>query len=283
MEEILNQDISSVQSSIVTLSVTAVVLLLLPVICAAWWKRRCGKSVSLRPLLIGAAGFLVSARVLELGVHMVCIVWDNPVSRFINGNTIAYVLYGAFMAGIFEECGRYVVIKFFMKKNKTRENMVMYGIGHGGAEVWAISLMAVVGYLAVAVVVQRQGIENALPLLGVTDDIPENMVSSVAAAVSSAVNFGAVNGVLTVLERVGAMIVHVTLTVVVAYGITSGQRKYLPLAVLAHAGVDLLPALQQRGVVPMQATEVWLCVWAVLLVIWARKLYQKFMLFKRAG
>lgn len=283
MEEILNQDISSVQSSIVTLSVTAVVLLLLPVICAAWWKRRCGKSVSLRPLLIGAAGFLVSARVLELGVHMVCIAWDNPVSRFINGNTIAYVLYGAFMAGIFEECGRYVVIKFFMKKNKTRENMVMYGIGHGGAEVWAISLMAVVGYLAVAVVVQRQGIENALPLLGVTDDIPENMVSSVAAAVSSAVNFGAVNGVLTVLERVGAMIVHVTLTVVVAYGITSGQRKYLPLAVLAHAGVDLLPALQQRGVVPMQATEVWLWVWAVLLVIWARKLYQKFMLFKRAG
>lgn len=275
MEEILRQHISSVPSSIINLSVTAVVLFLLPVACAVWWKKRCGKAVSLKPLLIGAAGFLVSVRVLELGVHMVCIVWDNPVSRFINGSTPAYVLYGACMAGIFEECGRYVVIKFLMKKNKTRENMVMYGIGHGGIEVWAISLMAVAGFLAVAVVIQGQGIENALPLLGVTGDVPENMVGSVAAAISSAANFGAVNGVLTVLERVGAMAVHVTLTVVVSYGITSGQRRYLPLAILAHAGVDLFPGLYQRGVVPMLVTEVWLFVWAVLLAVWARKLYQR--------
>lgn len=275
MEEILRQDISSVPSSIINLSVTAVVLFLLPAACAVWWKKRCGKAVSLKPLLIGAAGFLVSVRVLELGVHMVCIVWDNPVSRFINGSTPAYVLYGACMAGIFEECGRYVVIKFLMKKNKTRENMVMYGIGHGGIEVWAISLMAVAGFLAVAVVIQGQGIENALPLLGVTGDVPENMVGSVAAAISSAANFGAVNGVLTVLERVGAMAVHVTLTVVVSYGITSGQRRYLPLAILAHAGVDLFPGLYQRGVVPMLVTEVWLFVWAVLLAVWARKLYQR--------
>lgn len=275
MEEILRQDISSVQSSIISLSVTAAVLFLLPVICTVWWKKRCGKSVSLMPLLIGVAGFLVSARVLELGVHMVCIVWDNPVSRFINGSTIAYVFYGACMAGIFEECGRYVVIKYLIKKNKTRENMVMYGIGHGGIEVWAISLMTVVNFLAMAVVIQGQGLEGALPILGITGEIPENMMGSVATAISSAVNFGAMNGVLTVLERVGAMAVHISLTVVVAYGVTSGQRKYLPLAILAHAGVDLLPALYQRGAVTMLVTEAWLCVWAVLLAIWARKLYQK--------
>lgn len=273
MEEILRQDISAVQSSIISLSVTAVVLLLLPVICTVWWKKRCGKSVSLMPLLIGAAGFLVSARVLELGVHMVCIVWDNPVSRFINGSTIAYVLYGACMAGIFEECGRYVVIKYLIKKNKTRENMVMYGIGHGGIEVWAISLMTVVNFLAMAVVIQGQGLEGTLPILGITGEIPENMMGSVAAAISSAVNFGAMNGVLTVLERIGAMAVHISLTVVVAYGVT--KRNYLPLAILAHAGVDLLPALYQRGAVTMPVTEAWLCVWAILLAIWARKLYQK--------
>ncbi|WP_216696751.1 hypothetical protein [Anaerostipes faecalis] len=42
-------------------------------------KRR----VSWKPLLIGAIGFIVSARVLELDVHMFCIVLDTPVSRFI--------------------------------------------------------------------------------------------------------------------------------------------------------------------------------------------------------
>lgn len=88
------------------------------------------------------------------------------------------------MAGIFEECGRYVVIKFLMKKNKNRENMVMYGIGHGGIEVWAISLMSIVSLLAVAIVLQGQGIEGALPFLGVMGDIPENMMESVAAAIA---------------------------------------------------------------------------------------------------
>lgn len=45
------------------------------------------------------------------------------------------------LAGIFDECGRYVVIKILMKKNKTRGN----GIGHGGIKVWAVTLMSIVG------------------------------------------------------------------------------------------------------------------------------------------
>ena len=236
MGEILRQDISHVQSSIVILPITAVVLFLLPIICVVWWKKRCGKSASFVPMFIGAAGFLVSARVLELGVHMVCIVWNNPVSRFINGNILVYVLYGAGMAGIFEECGRYVIIRSLMKKNKNRENMVMYGIGHGGIEVWAISLISIVSLLAIAIVLQGRGIEGALSFMGITSDIPEDMMGSMAVAITSAANFSTMNGVLTVLERVGAMTAHISLTVVVAYGIVKKQKRYLPLAILTHAG-----------------------------------------------
>lgn len=58
-------------------------------------------------LIAGAVGFVISARMLEVGVHYFCIVADNPVSRFMNGNTAAFVLYGITMAGIFEECGAY--------------------------------------------------------------------------------------------------------------------------------------------------------------------------------
>lgn len=275
MENIFRQNVEVTSGTIISLSVTAVVLAVLPVICAVLWKKHCGKSVSLASLFIGAVGFLVSARVLELGVHMVCIVWDTPISRFINGSTLAYVIYGAGMAGIFEECGRYVVIRFLMKKNKTRENMVMYGIGHGGIEVWVISLMSTVSLLAVAVVLQSQGMAGVLPFLGVTGEIPENLEGSVTAIIAAVTNFNAANGVLTVLERAGAMAVHVSLTVVVAYGIMKGQRKYLLLAILAHAVVDVLPALYQRGRVSMPVTEVWLWAWAILLVIRARKLYKE--------
>ena len=57
--------------------------------------------------------------------------------------------------------------------------------------------------------------------------------------------------------------------------ISSVQGSIVSLSVgdIDHAGVDLLPTLYQRSVVSMLATEVWLWFWAVLLVIWARKLY----------
>lgn len=130
----MNETIS--QSAMNAMLVTIVALAVLPVIYIVFWKVKKGKEARFSVLLIGAAGFLVTVRVLELLVHMVCIVTDNPVSRFINGHTVAFVLYGICMAGIFEECGRYVIMKYLMKKNKTRENAVMYGIGHGGIEVW---------------------------------------------------------------------------------------------------------------------------------------------------
>ncbi len=275
MEELLKLDISGAHSALVSLSITAGILTILPLLCAFGWKKRCGKAVSFKPLLIGAAGFLVSARVLELGVHMVCIVMDNPVSRFINGNTLAYMLYGALMAGIFEECGRYVVIKFLMKKNKTRENMVMYGIGHGGIEVWAITLMGMMSLLAVASALVNGGIAAALPVLGLTGEVPEELAGSAAAVILSAANFSAVGGVLSVLERVGAMAVHIAFTVIVAYGVMKGEKRYLPLAVLGHAAVDALPALYQRGAASMIVSELWLFAWVAGLAVWAVKLYKK--------
>lgn len=114
-----------------------------------------------------------------------------------------------------------------------------------------------------------------LSFLGVTGEIPENLEGSVTAFITAVTNFNAANAALTVLERAGAMAVHVSLTVVVAYGIMKGQRKYLLLAILAHAAVDIFPALQQRSVVSMPVTEVWLWGWAILLVIRAGKLYKE--------
>ena len=172
-------------NTIITLSVTAILLFLLPVIVTLAWKKKMGKRVSWKPLFIGAIGFVVSARVLELGVHMVCIVGDTPISRFINGNTVAFVLYGIFMAGIFEECGRYVIIKYLMKKNKTTENMIMYGIGHGGIEVWTISLATIVSYLSMAVMLNQLGIEKFMAATGVTEQTKASAVATMSQVASS--------------------------------------------------------------------------------------------------
>lgn len=264
-------EITVTSETIASLAVTAALLFILPILYAALWKKKNGKAVSWKPLFIGAAGFIVSARVLELGVHMVCIVTDNPISRFINGNTPAFVIYGIVMAGVFEECGRYVIIKFLMKKNKMAENMVMYGIGHGGIEVWSITLMTVIGYLAIAVLIHTMGMDAALESLGVTEELADGVLPTIQAAGS----FASVTAFLYVAERIFCMFIHIGLTIAVAYGIFTKRKIYLPLAIVVHAVVDFLPCLYQRGIGSMWAVELWLLVSAVLLTLWGRKLYSK--------
>ena len=135
------------KSSVPSLIITVVLMIAIPVIFFIYWRRKHKEQTKLSWLIAGAIGFIVSARVLELGVHYFCILADNPISRFINGNTAAFVLYGIMMAGLFEECGRYIVLKYIMKKNRTRENSVLYGIGHGGIEILAVLLPSIITFL----------------------------------------------------------------------------------------------------------------------------------------
>ena len=86
-------------------------MLAIPVVLFIFWLKKHKQQTNIRYLIAGAIGFIISARVLEAGVHYFCILADNPVSRFLNGSTAAYVLYGIIMAGVFEECGRHIVLK----------------------------------------------------------------------------------------------------------------------------------------------------------------------------
>ena len=66
----------------------------IPAVFFLYWRRKHKEQTNISYLIAGALGFIVSARMLELGVHYFCILADNSVSRFINGSTAAYVLYG---------------------------------------------------------------------------------------------------------------------------------------------------------------------------------------------
>lgn len=275
MENFVLPSPEQLRSSMVSLGIAGVLLLILPILFVLVWRRRCGKAVSLVPLVFGAVGFLVTVRVLELGVHMVCIVLDNPVSRFINGNTWAYVLYGVSMAGIFEECGRYVILRFLMKKHRGRENSVMYGIGHGGIEVWAITLVGVISMLAVDLTVSAQGVEGALSMMGLSGGATETMMNSAEAALAAATGFGPLTAALTVFERVCAMLAHIGFTIIVAYGVEVRRKRYLLGAVLGHAVFDIFPGLYQRGVVTMAAEEIWVAVCVAALMAVSVWLYKK--------
>ena len=266
------------KSSIPSLVITVILMIAIPVCFFICWRRKHKKQTKISWLIAGAVGFLVSARVLELGVHYFCIIADNPVSRFINGNTVAFVLYGITMAGVFEECGRHIVLKYIMKKNRTRENAVLYGIGHGGIEVLAILLPTMITYLAIAVLFSRGETENALQTLNITEETAAAALPSVQAA--AAFDYGMM--AMNVIERLFAMSLHIGLTVIVYYGVINGKKLCLPLAILLHMLMDTFPALYQRGLVPLWAVEVWAAVWTAIVVFIAVKLYGKMKLSSQA-
>lgn len=259
------------KSAIPSLAITVILMIAIPVIFFICWRKKQKQQTKIGYLIAGAVGFLVSARVLELGVHLVCIVADNPVSRFINGNTVAFVLYGIIMAGVFEECGRYIVLKYIMKKNRTPENAIMYGIGHGGIEILAVLLPSMILYLVIAVLFSSGNIENALSTLNIAEDTAAAALPSVEAAAAFDYAMMAMN----VLERLFAMLLHIGLTVVVYYGVCNANKACLPIAILLHMLMDTFPALYQRTLVPLWSVEVWVALWTAIIVFIAVKLYRK--------
>ena len=265
------ENIAIGKSSVPSLMITVILMIAIPVFFFLYWRRKHKEKTKIGYLIAGAAGFLVSARVLELGVHYFCILSENPVSRFINGSTAAFVLYGTVMAGVFEECGRHIVLKYILKKNRTRENAVLYGIGHGGIEILAVILPSMVLYLVIAILFSQGNVEEALTQLNITEETAAAALPSVQAAAA----FDYASMAMNVIERLLAMLLHIGLTVIVFYGVINAKKGCLPLAILLHMAMDAFPALYQKGAAPLWAVEVWAALWTGVIVFIAVRLYKK--------
>ena len=259
------------KSAVPSLTITVILMIAIPVCFFICWRRKHKEQTKISWLIAGAAGFVISARMLEVGVHYFCIVADNPVSRFINGNTAAFVLYGITMAGIFEECGRLIILKYILKKNRTRENAVIYGIGHGGIEILTVFLPAMILYLAIAVMFSQGDTETALKTLNISEETAAAALPSVQAAAAFDYAMMAMN----VMERLLAMLIHIGLTVIVYYGVVNAKKLCLPAAILLHMLADTFPALYQRDILPLWAVEMWAVFWTLMIMLIAAKLYKR--------
>lgn len=259
------------KSAVPSLTITIILMIAIPVCFFICWRRKHKEQTKISWLIAGAAGFVISARMLEVGVHYFCIVADNPVSRFINGNTAAFVLYGITMAGIFEECGRLIILKYILKKDRTRENAVIYGIGHGGIEILTVFLPAMILYLAIAVMFSQGDTETALKTLNISEETAAAALPSVQAAAAFDYAMMAMN----VMERLLAMLIHIGLTVIVYYGVVNAKKLCLPAAILLHMLADTFPALYQRGILPLWAVEMWAVFWTLMIMLIAAKLYKR--------
>ena len=202
----------------------------LPIGLLLWLKKKTGKGVF--AAAIGAVCFVVFALVLEQILHMLVI----PL--MINSAWM-YGIYGCLAAGVFEETGRLVGLRFLCKKDSSLATGLGYGIGHGGIE--AILLAGVSNIVNLVLMLQiNSGALTAGQLGGLYEKIatiPSDMYWASG------------------IERVSAILVHISLSVLIYLVVT----KRLPfvfyfVSIVLHALVNVGAVLYQVGVIQ----NVWL-------------------------
>lgn len=213
------------------MALNALLGIAVPVVLA-WWLVKKYK-VNVKTILIGAAVFIVFALVLEPILHQV--VLKGPHGQAIMGNTWYFALYGGLAAGIFEETGRFLAMKFLLKKEpEEARTAVAYGVGHGGAEMLLIFGLTMISNLAISLMINIGQADTILTA------VPAEAKAQVDAQFAQLQSAGAGSYLLGLWERVSALILQLGLSVMVWTAVRKGGKWLwlFPAAILLHFVVD---------------------------------------------
>ena len=227
-------------SSIIMMIVNALLGFAIPVFLAWWAVKK--HHAQLSTILIGAGTFIVFALVLESIVHQV--VLKGPHGAAIQGKTLYYALYGGLMAGLFEETGRFLAMKFLLKKEPTETKPgISYGLGHGGVEMIILFGISMISTLTMALMVN----------LGQTDtllsSVPAEAKDQLTTTLEQLQTTSAGIYLLGLWERFSALILHIGLSILVWAAVRKGGKWLwlFPAAILLHALVDALAVILSKS------------------------------------
>ena len=203
--------------------------------------------IGMKPVLVGAAVFLLFSQVLEKLLH-VYMLQLNPASAALLQNGWMYAVYGALAAGIFEELGRYVGLRWWLKRRRSFSDGIAFGLGHGGFEALLIGVVGGIQSVVMALMYNagtlQQSLGGKLPA-----EAADALVRQLTGTPLSSF-------LLAGFERIPAMLLHVALSLLVLQGVRASRFRYVGYAIAAHALVDFFPALYQKQMLSLAAVEV---------------------------
>lgn len=211
---------------------------------------------------IGAGTFLLFAMVLEQLMHLLVI---QVCGLNAQSNPWLYYVYAAAAAAVFEETGRILAMKFCMKKRLDFPNALMYGFGHGGIEAVLLGGLANISTLSSMLMINSGAMQNALAALSA------EAAEQTAAKLSSLWTTPAPVFFVSGIERLGAMILHIGLSLLIYRAVTSGKRGVAALAYAIHFVVDFF-AVAFAAVLPIYILEIGVLALAVGTLVLSLKL-----------
>jgi len=225
-------------ATIISIILSFIIAVGTPIFLLIFFKKR--YKISLIVLLVGMLTFFLFANVLEGLLHSYVLVWNKSTKQFFE-NPWAFMLYGGLMAGIFEETGRFIMMKFALKKYREWKDGLAFGLGHGGMEA-----VLLVGVNSVMMIVFSFMINNGTFESLLINEQAKEALTPIKDQLTNGSSFIILLGGI---ERLSALAIHLGLSILVLYGIRSKRIIFLFLAILIHAVFDFPAALYQAGVI----------------------------------
>ena len=212
--------------SIVFMIVSMLICFLLPVALIIYFYRK--HKISLIAVLLGAIVFFVSQ--IAIRIPLLSILGKQQWYIDMATNIYLIALFLALTAGIFEEVGRYIVMKLFMKKSLNWKNGIAFGIGHGGIEAIIIVGLTLLNYIVISMMI-NSGLFDSTIAATLPPAIAEQIRSTL-------VDTPTINFLGGGFERTMVIIIQIALSVMVLYAVKFKKPIYLLYAILLHAVVD---------------------------------------------
>ena len=255
--------------SIVFMIISCAFSICLPV--ALFLYLRFVKKADIYPFFAGCTVMLLFAFILESGAHS--LVFSSPAGPAIRGNVWLYALYGGFMAGLFEETGRYLAFSFALKKYRAKNvNALMYGAGHGGFEAIVLLGITMINNIAWSVMINNGRIAE------LTAALTGEQLAQAQQSIDLLITTPSYQFLMGGLERLFAIVLHISLSVLVWFAVKWEGKFYLyPLAILFHFAVDAAAVVLSGLGVNVIVIEVVVAAITAAVALYARSLWRETM------
>ena len=250
--------------SILTMTLSVIIALVLPVALAIYLYKRF--QISLRALLVGALVFFVFQMTLRLPL----LSWLGQMEWYRNlvlgQSWVNYLYLSVFLAisaGVFEEVGRFLGFKYLLRNELEWKNGLAFGTGHGGIESILLVGMTMLNNIIISQLINAGEFESQIG-------------SKIPAAVAQSIKESLINTpswlfAMGGLERILAVIIQISFSLLVLKGVMTKRYRYLIYAVLLHTVVDIPAGLYQMKVINIGIAEFITAIFAGIAFFWIFK------------
>ena len=255
-------------AAVAGMAFTVCASVILPIAVMIFFKRKTQGRVSC--VFIGACVFVLSALVQILVGILVGKTLKAVIPAFaetLRENYWLLALYGGMSAGLFEEAGRYLAMKFLMKKTLSKENAVMYGIGHGGIEAVLVVGVTSVVNLVIAGMINLGKMDTFLS--GLNEPLKNHISALNSALLMTPAGLFYAAGI----ERIASFAFHICMSYLVYRAIRDRKAVFFLAAVALHFLTDAVTVILAKNV-PIYAVEAVLSAIAVCMAAFTYMKYK---------